>query len=136
MSTGILKDHYLCMFFDVLLPHQKRTLHLSVALNKFPAHRIYLASNPNRKQIMNIISATIAAAYLSAGGLAASTAVDFAKDFGGMNQSIMQTLKRGEIDMSQNAAMIKKVCANSAITLSMSGYKNVACDFANGQVTL
>jgi hypothetical protein len=107
-----------------------------VALNKFPAHRIYLASNLNRKQIMNIITATIAAAYLSAGGLATSTAIDFAKDFGGMNQAAYKTLKTGEIDMSQNIVAMKKVCANSALTLAVSGYKNVSCDFANGQVNL
>jgi hypothetical protein len=85
---------------------------------------------------MNILSATIAAAYVSAGGLAASTAIDFVKDFGAMNQSVYRTLKTGELDMSQTLAQMKKVCANSAITLAASGYKGAKCDFTNGQVSL
>ena len=83
---------------------------------------------------MNIISATVAAFYLSAIGIAGSFALDFAHDYGEMNASVARSLRAGDIELQGSWQKIATACANSAVFLSTQGYPGVRCDVANGTV--
>lgn len=83
---------------------------------------------------MNIISATVAAFYLSAVGIAGSFALDFVHDYSNMNTSVVKSLRAGDIEMQSSRQQIAKACVNSAVFLSTQGYAGVRCDVANGTV--
>ena len=83
---------------------------------------------------MNIISATVAAFYLSVLGIGGSFALDFVNDYSNMHTSIVKSLRAGDIEMKGSWQQIAKACANSAVFLSTQGYAGVRCDVANGTV--
>lgn len=83
---------------------------------------------------MNIISATVAAFYLSAVGIAGSFAVDFVTDYSSMNMSIVKSLRTGDVEMQGSRQQIAKACGNSATFLAAQGYAGVRCDATNGTV--
>ena len=83
---------------------------------------------------MNIISAAVAAFYLSALGIAGSFAVDFVKDFADMNSSVVKSLRAGDFEMQGSRQQIAKACGNSAAFLAGQGYSGVRCDVAAGLV--
>lgn len=83
---------------------------------------------------MNIISATVAAFYLSAVGIAGSFAVDFVKDYSDMNTSIVKSLRAGDIGLQGSRQQIAKACGNSGAFLAAQGYAGVRCDATNGTI--
>ena len=86
---------------------------------------------------MNLITSSIAAAYLGAAGITASFAIDFARDYSTMNTSILKSIKTGDIEMNgANGAreQIAKACASSSVFLASQGHTGVSCDAASGTV--
>lgn len=83
---------------------------------------------------MNIISATVAAFYLSAVGIVGSFAIDFVSDYSSMNTSIVKSLRTGDIEMQGSRQQIAKACGNSGAFLAAQGYAGVRCDATNGTV--
>ena len=83
---------------------------------------------------MNLITTTVAAAYLATAGIGGSFAIDFVSDYSTMNTSIVKSLRAGDLEMNGAREQIAKACANSAVFLSTQGYPGVRCDVANGTV--
>ena len=83
---------------------------------------------------MNLITSSIAAAYLGAAGITASFAIDFARDYSTMNTSIVKSIRAGDLDMSGAREQIAKSCASSAVFLASQGHTGVSCDAASGTV--
>lgn len=91
---------------------------------------------------MNIISTLLTATYISVGAISVDVAIDFAKDFNSLNKNAVHQMRYIGVDMGgqgsniANVAQLKKLCVNSAVTLSAAGYKGAKCDFSNGHVGL
>ena len=83
---------------------------------------------------MNLITSSIAAAYLGAAGITASFAIDFARDYSSMNTSIVKSNRSGDLEMNGAHVQIAKACASSAVFLASQGHTGVSCDAASGTV--
>ena len=83
---------------------------------------------------MNLITTTVAAAYLAAAGITTSFAIDFVNDYSNMNTSIGKSLRAGDIEMKGSRQQIAKACGNSGAFLAAQGYAGVQCDASSGTV--
>lgn len=83
---------------------------------------------------MNLITSTVAAAYLGVAGFAGTFALDLVNDYASMNTSIAKSIRAGDLEMNGARVQIAKACASSAVFLASQGHPGVSCDAANGAV--
>lgn len=83
---------------------------------------------------MNLITSSIAAAYLGAAGFAGTFALDLVNDYSSMNTSIVKSIRSGDIEMNGAREQIAKACASSSVFLASQGHTGVSCDAASGTV--